>query len=52
MAKYEGTKLANFQPIEKVGTLEVLDIEIGAGREVEPGRLLQHITPVLCVKTG
>lgn len=36
MTKYEGTKLADFEPIDKVTELQIIDIEPGTGTEVQP----------------
>ena len=35
--KLEGTKLANFEPIADVPTLQKIDIVTGSGEEVKPG---------------
>ena len=49
MTKYEGTKLTNFVPIKKVDALEVIDIEVGTGAEVQPGATITaHYTGALC----
>jgi FKBP-type peptidyl-prolyl cis-trans isomerase len=49
MSKYEGTKLANFSPLETVGELQIEDIEIGNGAEVQPGdTITAHYTGALC----
>lgn len=46
---YEGTKLQNFTPIDKVEQLQVIDIEQGTGATVEPGaRIKAHYTGALC----
>lgn len=46
---YEGTKLAEFTPIDKVEQLEVIDLEIGTGEEVQPGATITaHYTGALC----
>lgn len=46
---YEGTKLQNFTPIEKVNELEIIDIEEGKGIEVQPGATITaHYTGALC----
>lgn len=47
--KYEGTKLANFEPRESVAALEIIDIEEGTGDEVQPGATVTaHYTGALC----
>lgn len=49
MTKYEGTKLTDFTPLDKVEELEVIDIEIGTGEEVQPGATVTaHYTGALC----
>ena len=50
---YEGTKLHNFEPLtEQVTELEIIDIEVGAGDEVQPGATITaHYTGAL-VKNG
>ena len=49
MTKYEGTKLTNFEPIKQVDALEVIDIEVGTGAEVQPGATITaHYTGALC----
>jgi FKBP-type peptidyl-prolyl cis-trans isomerase len=49
MTKYEGTKLANFEPIQAVEKLEIIDIEPGAGEVVNPGATITaHYTGALC----
>lgn len=49
MAKYEGTKLDNFEPIEKVEELQTIDREVGTGDEVKPGATVTaHYTGALC----
>jgi len=46
--KYEGTKLANFEPRETVAALEIIDIEVGTGDEVQPGATVTaHYTGAL-----
>ena len=46
---YEGTKLTNFTPIDKVEKLESKDIEVGTGAEVQPGATITaHYTGALC----
>ena len=50
---YEGTKLHNFEPrTEHVTELEIIDIEVGTGDEVQPGATITaHYTGAL-VKNG
>ena len=49
MTKYEGTKLSKFEPIESVSELQIIDIEIGTGKEVQPGdTITAHYTGALC----
>ena len=50
---YEGTKLHNFEPrTESVTELEIIDIEVGTGEEVQPGATITaHYTGAL-VKNG
>ena len=50
---YEGTKLHNFEPrTESVTELEIIDIEVGTGDEVQPGATITaHYTGAL-VKNG
>lgn len=46
---YEGTKLADFTPIEKVEKLEIIDLEVGTGDEVPAGATITaHYTGALC----
>lgn len=51
--KYEGTKLPNFEPrTEPVKELEITDVEVGTGEEVQPGATVTvHYTGAL-VKNG
>lgn len=50
--KYEGTKLADFEPREGVSELEIIDVEVGEGDEVKPGATITaHYTGAL-VKNG
>jgi len=50
--KYEGTKLAKFEPREAVTGLETIDLEVGTGEEVKPGATITaHYTGAL-VKNG
>lgn len=47
--KYEGTKLSNFEPREGVKELEIIDVEVGTGEEVQPGaKVTAHYTGALC----
>lgn len=47
--KYQGTKLAKFEPIDKVGELQVIDTETGSGEVVQPGATITaHYTGALC----
>ena len=47
--KYEGTKLPNFEPIEKVDQLQKTDTEVGTGAEVQDGATVTvHYTGALC----
>ncbi len=49
MTKYEGTKLADFAPIDSVDALQIIDIEEGTGAVVEPGATITaHYTGALC----
>ena len=50
---YEGTKLHNFEPLtEQVTELEIIDVEVGTGDEVQPGATITaHYTGAL-VKNG
>lgn len=50
---YEGTKLHNFDPRdEAVKELEIIDVEVGTGEEVQPGATITaHYTGAL-VKNG
>ena len=50
---YEGTKLADFGPrTGSVSELEIIDIEVGTGEEVQPGATITaHYTGAL-VKNG
>lgn len=49
MTKYEGTKLADFTPIDKVNELQVIDITEGTGTVVVPGaKITAHYTGALC----
>lgn len=47
--KLEGTKLANFTPIDTVPELQVIDTVVGTGDEVQPGATITaHYTGALC----
>lgn len=47
--KYQGTKLPNFEPVESVKELEIIDVEVGSGEEVQPGATITaHYTGALC----
>ena len=50
---YEGTKLHNFEPrTEQVTELEIIDVEVGTGEEVQSGATITaHYTGAL-VKNG
>lgn len=49
MTKYEGTKLTDFAPIDKLERLEIIDIVAGDGLEVQPGATITaHYTGALC----
>ena len=49
MAKYEGTKLIDFEPRDTVATLEINDIEVGTGQEAKEGDVVTvHYTGALC----
>lgn len=49
MTKYEGTKLADFTPIDNVEQLEIIDIEEGTGAVVPEGATITaHYTGALC----
>lgn len=44
----EGTKLANFTPVEKVEKLEIIDTKVGEGEVVQPGATVTaHYTGAL-----
>lgn len=46
---YEGTKLQDFTPRDKVAQLEIIDISEGDGQVVEPGATITaHYTGALC----
>lgn len=47
--KYEGTKLPNFEPRDKVKELKTIDVEVGSGEEVKAGATITaHYTGALC----
>ncbi|MBH2007849.1 FKBP-type peptidyl-prolyl cis-trans isomerase [Candidatus Saccharibacteria bacterium] len=47
--KLEGTKLANFTPLAKVESLEIIDAVVGTGDEVPEGATITaHYTGALC----
>ena len=47
--KLEGTKLANFTPIDTVPELQVIDTVVGTGDEVQPSATITaHYTGALC----
>lgn len=47
--KYEGTKLADFTPIEQVTELQIIDLQEGTGPAVQPGATITaHYTGALC----
>jgi FKBP-type peptidyl-prolyl cis-trans isomerase len=49
MDKLEGTKLANFEPIEKVDELQIIDMTEGTGDVVPEGaKITAHYTGALC----
>jgi len=49
MARLEGTKLADFEPIDKVTELQVIDTVVGTGDEVPEGATITaHYTGALC----
>ena len=46
---YEGTKLADFAPLNRVSELQIIDIEEGTGAVVQPGATITaHYTGALC----
>ena len=46
---YEGTKLSKFDPIDHVDQLQIVDIEVGTGDEIQPGATITaHYTGALC----
>lgn len=47
--KYEGTKLADFEPIDTVNELQIIDLEQGTGEAAQPGATITaHYTGALC----
>lgn len=49
MTKYEGTKLADFTPTDSVPELQIIEVEVGTGAEVQPGATITaHYTGALC----
>ncbi len=47
--KYEGTKLSKFDPVDHIDQLEIIDLEVGTGDEVQPGATITaHYTGALC----
>ncbi|MFZ1302085.1 MAG: FKBP-type peptidyl-prolyl cis-trans isomerase [Candidatus Microsaccharimonas sp.] len=49
---YEGTKLHDFETRDEVKELEIIDVEVGTGEEVQPGATITaHYTGAL-VKNG
>lgn len=47
--KYEGTTLSKFEPRDNVTKLEIIDLEVGTGEEVQPGATITaHYTGALC----
>lgn len=47
--KYEGTKLADFTPLDTVPKLQIIDLEEGTGTVVQPGATITaHYTGALC----
>jgi peptidylprolyl isomerase len=49
MAKYEGTKLQDFIPVDEVKELTIIDIFEGKGQEVPVGATITaHYTGALC----
>lgn len=49
MARLEGTKLADFEPIDKVAELQIIDTVVGTGDEVPEGATITaHYTGALC----
>lgn len=49
MARLQGTKLANFEPFDKITELQIIDLTVGAGDEVAEGATITaHYTGALC----
>jgi len=49
MTQLEGTKLANFDPIDKVAELQIIDTVVGSGEQVPEGATITaHYTGALC----
>lgn len=49
MSKYEGTKLIDFSPLDTVNELGSIDLDVGTGKEVQPGdTITAHYTGALC----
>lgn len=47
--KYEGTKLPNFTTVDEVNELEIIEVEVGTGEEVQAGATITaHYTGALC----
>ena len=49
---YEGTKLADFAPIDQVSELQIIDIEEGTGAVVQPGATITAHYPGALCKNG
>lgn len=48
-ARLEGTKLANFEPVDSVSELQIIDVVKGDGKEVPQGATVTaHYTGALC----
>jgi FKBP-type peptidyl-prolyl cis-trans isomerase FkpA len=49
MARIEGTKLVDFNPLDKVAELQIIDIKVGDGDEVAANATITaHYTGALC----
>ena len=49
MTRLQGTKLADFDPLDKVAELRIIDITVGDGDEVAEGATITaHYTGALC----
>jgi FKBP-type peptidyl-prolyl cis-trans isomerase len=47
--RLEGTKLANFTPVQNVAELQIIDVQEGTGDVVQPGATITaHYTGALC----